>query len=217
MKQDFRKSLFALGAVLGMSACGDGGLVQIVAPDLHARAADLSVFLTWDAHNEVTAYDIWRGSHADSLELLEADYQGLQYSDDYVGFMNPSLSGRVLYYALTAKGEDGKAATSGTVAAFPHVGPTIAGRVYENTSTLGSYYEFVLTYGNSVSGWFMNQAEVDGGRSTVGIYLSTHDGGQPLDPEIRSPHFTGNQAPSLLAEVMTGATCADFNALESHQ
>ena len=208
MIRDFGKSLLAVGAVLGMSACGTDDLVQLFAPDLHAHASSSSVHLMWDAQDAATAYDIWRGSDASSLGLLEADYQGVEYNDGGVN------AGSVFYYAVTAKDDEEQEATSATVGAFPHT-PPVGDRVYENTSTQGSYFQFNMI-GGFATGMDLTQVQVDAGeRADFG--LNTHEGGQPLDPEIRSPHFTTNQTGSLFAEVMTGATYSDFDVMGFHQ
>ncbi len=200
------KQSAALAVLVGVVGCSDDTLV-LNAPFVQASWSTNSVTLTWEPVAEAESYDIYRGTAVTNLALYDTDFAATQFQD------LDAAAGTVYYYAVNAKKGDVESGLSSSVAAFPHTAPATTGKVYENTSSNGSYYGFFMNNGIA-GGEDFTQAQVTQG-AAADLGLNTHDQGSEVDPEFRSPHFTAGSRNSSFVLVQENATEQDFNALVS--
>jgi hypothetical protein len=200
------KQYATLAVLIGVVGCSDDPVV-LNAPFVEVAWTASSVTLTWQAVVDAETYDVYRGTEVTNLALYDTDLAATQYQDV------DAVSGTVYYYAVNAKKGDVDSGLSLSVAAFPHTAPIASGKVYENTSSNGSYYGFFMNNGVAGGEDFTQAQVVQGADADLG--LNTHDGGNEVDPELRSPHFTAGTRNSSFVLVQENATQADFDALIS--
>ncbi len=196
------KSWIGAAAVVALVGCGDE--LALLAAILTATWDTNSITLTWDPVDGAESYDVYRGITQAGMILWEEGWDQTAYTD------NTSVAGVVYYFAVHARDGDTDSGPSNVVTAFPHTPPAAAGKVYENTSGQGSYYVFRMA-GGVATGEDLTLAQAD----EADFGLNTHESGNPVDPELRSPHFTvvPNGRVSQFALVQSGASQNDFDAL----